>query len=84
MSTIEELKPVGISISDSEDLESLGYGQEHLDEAMDAIVAHLLISNIEIAYGGVLTDTKTNFTQRMFNLVEKYIAFQNNENNRKS
>jgi hypothetical protein len=76
MSNTNKFNLVGISISDSEDLESLGYGQEHLDEAMDAIVAHLLISDFKIAYGGILTDTKSGFTQRMFNLVQKYIDFK--------
>ena len=45
---------IGLSIGDSPDLERLGFGKEHLDDATVEIARYLLASGATLAYGGDL------------------------------
>jgi len=49
---------VALSAGDSEDLAALGYGPEHVDEAVMRIVRALLGAGKRIAYGGILRQEK--------------------------
>src|SRR5690349_2314197 len=63
-------KIVGISISESEDISKLGYGNAHLIDAKIEIAKFLLSSRITLMYGGDLR--KDGFTKMLFELVESY------------
>jgi len=62
-------KRIAISISESPDLEGLGYGQVHLEDTMVEIGRYLLASEMNLAYGGDLRETN-NFTRTLFDLAQ--------------
>lgn len=70
-------KLVGISISNSPDLERLGFSDHHLKRALLEISRHLLAQGARIAYGGDLRPD--GFTQ---NLIEMVKAYNHQENNK--
>jgi len=70
-------KLVGISISNSPDLERLGFSDYHLKRALLEISRHLLAQGARIAYGGDLRPD--GFTQ---NLIEMVKAYNHQENNK--
>lgn len=47
-------KKIGISISESEDIKTLGFSNAHLNDAIIEFVRHLLILDSQIVYGGDL------------------------------
>ena len=59
-----------LSISDSPDLAELGYGPEHLRDAMVEMARHLLSSGARLLYGGDLRSQ--GFTELLFELVERH------------
>ncbi len=61
---------IQISISESEDLEKLGYGQSHLIDAKIEIARHLLSAECKLMYGGDFR--KNGFTNILIDLVEAY------------
>lgn len=63
-------KKIGISISESEDLERLGYSEAHLQDAKIEISRHLLSTGAVLMYGGDLRDN--GYTRALFELVESY------------
>ena len=63
-------KVVGISISESEDLEKLGFSSAHLDDAKIEIARHLISCGAILMYGGDLRDN--GYTRKLFSLVENY------------
>tara|TARA_R110001592_G_scaffold88299_11_gene260072 strand:+ start:1615 stop:2526 length:912 start_codon:yes stop_codon:yes gene_type:complete len=63
-------KKIGISISESEDIESLGFSEAHLQDAKIEIARHLLSTGAMLMYGGDLRDN--GYTRTLFELVESY------------
>lgn len=63
-------KVVGLSISESEDLEKLGFSSAHLDDAKIEIARHLLSCGAILMYGGDLRNN--GYTRKLFTLVESY------------
>ena len=61
---------VGISVSESPDLQSLGLSHGHLRDAMAEIALHVLASGWSLAYGGDLR--QHGFTQLLAELVRRY------------
>lgn len=61
---------VAISISKSPDMEVLGLGQEHLDDALAEVIRYLLVTGARVIYGGDLR--QGNFTNILFELVARY------------
>jgi hypothetical protein len=61
---------VALSISESPDLASLGFGPPHLEEAMVEIARFFLISGASLAYGGDLRPG--GFTRVLFEMVRTY------------
>lgn len=55
---------IAFSISRSPDMEVLGMGREHLDDAMTEIARHLIACGATLAYGGDLREK--GFTKRLF------------------
>ena len=73
MSKINQIlknKIIGISISESEDLQKLGFGDAHLIDAKIEIARYLLASGVTLMYGGDLRDD--GYTRILFDLVESY------------
>lgn len=62
-------KKVAISISESPDLEALGFGRVHLEDAMVEIGRYLLASEMKLVFGGDLR-IKNNFTRTLFDLAK--------------
>ncbi len=60
---------IGLSISESEDLASLGFAQEHLREALLTVSRPLLRWGADLAYGGHLNDPSTSFTRDLIYLI---------------
>jgi hypothetical protein len=60
---------VGISISESPDLEALGFGEVHLVEAMLEFARHVLLCDGTVAYGGDLRPG--GFTEDLLALAER-------------
>jgi hypothetical protein len=63
-------KCVGISISESSEMEGLGLGKEHLEDAMAEIARHLLACGVNLVYGGDLR--AGGFTELLFEIVNRY------------
>ena len=64
---------IGISISESAELEFLGYSQIHLQDAMVEIARYLLVSEYNLVYGGdVRYSSGFNFAQLLFDFVDNY------------
>lgn len=63
-------KVIGISISDSDDMEALGLAEEHLLDAMAEIARHLLAMGARLVYGGDLREY--GFTEILFELVARH------------
>ena len=61
---------VGLSISESPDLERLGFGTVHLQDAMVEFARYLLAGGVTLAYGGDLR--QGGFTQILFELLETH------------
>jgi hypothetical protein len=61
---------VAVSISESPDMEALGLGKEHLDDAMVEIARHLLAMGAGLLYGGDLR--VGGFTELLFELVARH------------
>jgi hypothetical protein len=81
-SAADEQKPlsgkvVGISISNSPDLERLGFSESHLKRALIEISRHLLAQGASLAYGGDLRPD--GFTQDLVEMVKAYNKQGNNK-----
>ena len=61
---------VGVSVSESPDLQALGLSDGHLRDAMAEIALHVLASGRSLAYGGDLR--QHGFTKLLFELVGRY------------
>lgn len=61
---------LGISISESPDLEALGFSETHLRDAMVEFARYMLAAGATIAYGGDLR--AGGFTHTLFDLVSTY------------
>ncbi|MEI6947337.1 hypothetical protein V9K67_09110 [Paraflavisolibacter sp. H34] len=67
-------KVIGISISKSSDLASLGFADAHLENAQVEIARYLLYQGYKLAYGGDLR--KEGFTRQLFMLVDNYVPLE--------
>jgi hypothetical protein len=65
-------KIIGISISESDNLNELGYGAVHLKDAMIEVARYIVASGGRIAYGGDMR--LGGFTELMFDLLAYYKA----------
>ncbi len=74
-------KVIGISISNSPDLEKLGFSNYHLKRALLEISRHLLAQGASIAYGGDLRPD--GFTQNLIEMVKAYNHQENNQPEKK-
>lgn len=63
-------KTIGLSISESQDLAKLGFGQAHLEDAKIEIARHLISCGASLMYGGDLRDD--GYTRKLFDVVENY------------
>ena len=72
---------IGISISDSPDLERLGFSVYHLKRALLEISRHLLAQGASVAYGGDLR--QDGFTQDLIEMVKAYNQQENNKPEKK-
>jgi len=63
-------KVIGISISESPDMEQRGLGPMHLDDAMVEFARYLLAGGATLAYGGDLREG--GFTEILFDLVKTH------------
>lgn len=61
---------IAVSISESPDMEALGLGKEHLEDAMAEIARHLLAMGAQLVYGGDLRPQ--GFTELLFELVARH------------
>jgi hypothetical protein len=61
---------LGISISDSPDLEALGFSDVHFRDALIEFARYMLAAGATLAYGGDLREG--GFTHTLFNLVSTY------------
>lgn len=61
---------IAISISESDDLATLGLAEEHLRDAMTEISRHMLAMGARLAYGGDLRDN--GYTKLLFELVARH------------
>lgn len=68
-------KTIGISISDSPDMQVLGLSDGHLRDAMTDVATYLLSSGDALAYGGDLRHD--GFTQVLFELAARYTRAHN-------
>ncbi len=86
-------RTIAVSISESGDLARYGLGKLHEQTLSDEIYLDLLMAGQSIAYGGLLkpklkaqpgqpstTDSTTNFTERLFDLVRGYSQLASNTN----
>lgn len=65
-----ESKKIGISISETEELNHLGFSVEHLEDAMVEFARHSLIQGAQLVYGGDLR--KRGFTRILSELSYQY------------
>jgi hypothetical protein len=65
-------KTIGISISESDNLQELGYGIAHLKDAMIEVARYILALGGKVAYGGDMR--QGGFTELMFDLLVSYKA----------
>jgi len=63
-------KQIGISISESDNLEELGYNIAHLKDAMIEIARYIIASGGSVAYGGDMR--QGGFTELLFDLLAYY------------
>lgn len=63
-------RAVAISVSDSPDLAFLGFGNQHLHDAMGELARHLLIAGAHLLYGGDLRPG--GFTELLLELIARY------------
>ena len=61
---------IAVSISESPDMDALGLGKEHLEDAMAEIARHLLAMGAQLVYGGDLRPK--GFTELLFELVARH------------
>lgn len=61
---------IGISISESENLEELGYGLAHIKDALIEITRYVVASGAKVAYGGDMR--QGGFTELIFELLAYY------------
>lgn len=61
---------VGVSISESPDMQAFGLSQRHLRDAMAEIALHTLASGLSLVYGGDLREY--GFTSLLFELLLRY------------
>ena len=76
--TEKQVKPscsVGISISDSPDLDRLGFNYLHIEDAMVEVARYLLANNFKLVYGGDLR--KGGFTFIFSELAKQYSTSTN-------
>lgn len=67
---VDACPSIGVSISDSPDIHSLGLSKRHLRDAMAEIALHLLSKGISLAYGGDLR--QHGFTHLLAELMNRY------------
>ncbi len=65
-------KTIGVSISESDNLNELGYGVAHLKDAMIEMARYILALGGKLAYGGDMR--QGGFTELMFDLLAYYKA----------
>lgn len=65
-------KTIGISISESDNINELGYGIQHLKDAVIEIARYILASGGKLAYGGDMR--QGGFTELIFDLLAYYKA----------
>lgn len=65
-----DLGIIGISISESDDLNELGLSDAHLKDAMTEMARYVLAAGSSLAYGGDMR--KDGFTRLMFDLIKYY------------
>ncbi len=65
-------RTIGVSISESDNLNELGYGIAHLKDAMIEIARYILALGGKVAYGGDMR--QGGFTELMFDLLAYYKA----------
>lgn len=61
---------IGISISNSQDMDTIGLAEEHLRDAMAEVARHLLAMGARLVYGGDLREH--GFTDLLIELVARY------------
>jgi SLOG cluster2 len=66
-----EGRRVGLSISDSPDLASLGFGQMHIEDAFVECSRHLLAGGASLAYGGDLRER--GYTKILFDVARTHL-----------
>ncbi|MNB95217.1 TIR domain protein [compost metagenome] len=67
-------KTVGISISESQDINKFGLENHHLQDTLVEFTRYLLVSGATLAYGGdIKYDPQSNFTQILFDLARNYL-----------
>ncbi|WP_028525195.1 hypothetical protein [Runella limosa] len=67
-------KIIGISISESENIGALGFGNFHLEDANIEIARHLLTQGFTLAYGGDLR--QMGFTEQLYELVNHFTPIE--------
>ncbi len=68
-------KTIGVSISESDDLQRYGLSETHQQTLTDEIHLYLLLAGLRIGYGGRLKGDMSkanNFTLRLFELIRSY------------
>lgn len=60
---------IGLSISESDELASLGFAREHLREALLTVSRPLIRLGADLAYGGHLNDPEHSFTRDLIYLI---------------
>jgi hypothetical protein len=73
-------RTLGISISESSDLQSLGFSEVHFRDALTEFARYMLAAGATIAYGGDLREG--GFTHTLFDLVSTYKGAGGNSANR--
>jgi len=63
-------RAVVVSVSDSPDLAFLGFGEQHLRDAMSEVARHLLIAGARLLYGGDLRPG--GFTELLLELIARH------------
>jgi hypothetical protein len=71
-------KQIAVSISESEEINQLGYSDRHLTDAMTEFARHFLIQGTMLVYGG---DLRTGgYTELFADLAEQYLADKKQKN----
>ncbi|MDY8045216.1 TIR domain-containing protein [Paenibacillus polymyxa] len=67
-------KTVGISISESQNIDKFGLENHHLQDTLVEFARYLLVSGATLAYGGdIKYDSHSNFNEILFNLARNYL-----------